>query len=252
MATLHVRNVPDDLYELLRERAAANDRSIGAEAIQLLSERLMVRAAVAAPAMLYRRRLSRVTGTLARFTAEARQAVVAAQAEARALRQGHVAPEHLLLGVLGQDVPAAAALGELGLAAEGVRAQLTPGDEEAKGRVPFDPEAKRALELALRESTRLGDTVIAPRHIVLGVAGAEMSRGAEILRAAADTETLRKCLLGPRALGGLGRTTVIDTSFRVVVLEGDAGDWESQLNDAAALGYELLEIVEGRAIFRRS
>ena len=41
MATLHVRNVPDDLYELLRERAAENDRSIGAETVQLLQEHFM-------------------------------------------------------------------------------------------------------------------------------------------------------------------------------------------------------------------
>jgi plasmid stability protein len=247
VATLHVRNVPDDVYELLRERAAANDRSIGAETIQLLYERLMVRVAPS-PAMLFRRRAAQPTGTLTRFTAEARQVVVEAQAEARALWHGHVATEHLLLGVLGQDVPAAAALEELGLTPDGVRGQLAPGGEEPKGKIPFDPEAKRALEIALRESTKLGDTVIAPRHIVLGVAGAEASRGAEILRAVADTTTLRKRLLGPRVVG---RSTVIDTSFRVVALEGAADDWESQLNEAAALGYELIEIVEGRAIFRR-
>jgi hypothetical protein len=245
VATLHVRNVPDDLYELLRERAGANDRSIGAETIQLLYERLMVRAAPL-PGVLFRRRAAQPSGALTRFTAEARQAVVKAQAEARALRHGHVATEHLLLGVLGQDVPAATALRELGLTADGVRAQLSPGDEEPKGQIPFDPEAKRALEIALRESKKLRDTVIAPRHIVLGIAGAEASRGAEILRAAAEPAALRKCLVPSRA------ATVIDTSFRVVALEGGAGEWESQLNEAAALGYELIEIVDGRAIFRRS
>jgi plasmid stability protein len=251
VATLHVRNVPDDLYELLRERAGANDRSIGAETIQLLYERLMVRA-LPSPGVLFRRRAAQPTGTLTRFTAEARQAVVKAQSEARALRHGHVATEHLLLGVLGQDVPAAAALRSLGLTAEGVRGRLSPGDEEPKGQIPFDPEAKRALEIALRESTKLRDTVIAPRHIVLGIAGAEASRGAELLRDVAETAKLRKCLLGPRPVSGLGASTVIDTSFRVVPLEGDAAEWESQLNEAAALGYELIEIVEGRAIFRRS
>ena len=40
MATLHVRNVPEELYERLRHQAEANGRSIGAEAIQLLDERL--------------------------------------------------------------------------------------------------------------------------------------------------------------------------------------------------------------------
>ena len=36
MATLHVRNVPDDTYEALRQRAAERRSSIGAEAIRLL------------------------------------------------------------------------------------------------------------------------------------------------------------------------------------------------------------------------
>jgi plasmid stability protein len=36
MATLHVRNVPDELYESLRRRAREEGRSINAEAIELL------------------------------------------------------------------------------------------------------------------------------------------------------------------------------------------------------------------------
>lgn len=36
MAILHVRNVPDELYERLRERAASQKRSLGAEVVLLL------------------------------------------------------------------------------------------------------------------------------------------------------------------------------------------------------------------------
>lgn len=36
MATLHVRNVPDDLYERIRRQAAAQGRSVSAEVIMLL------------------------------------------------------------------------------------------------------------------------------------------------------------------------------------------------------------------------
>jgi plasmid stability protein len=36
MATLHVRNLPDDLYERLRRRAREERRSISAEVISLL------------------------------------------------------------------------------------------------------------------------------------------------------------------------------------------------------------------------
>ncbi|HEX4805150.1 MAG TPA: hypothetical protein VFU94_04550 [Conexibacter sp.] len=40
MATLYVRDVPDDLYERLREQARASRRSIGATAIELLRAEL--------------------------------------------------------------------------------------------------------------------------------------------------------------------------------------------------------------------
>lgn len=38
MATLHVRNVPEEVYETLRERARRNGRSINAEAIAVLRD----------------------------------------------------------------------------------------------------------------------------------------------------------------------------------------------------------------------
>lgn len=40
MATLHVRNVPDELYEALRARAKQHGRSINAETIALLEPAL--------------------------------------------------------------------------------------------------------------------------------------------------------------------------------------------------------------------
>lgn len=40
MPTLHVRNVPEDLYERIRERARRQNRSISAEVIVLLSRAL--------------------------------------------------------------------------------------------------------------------------------------------------------------------------------------------------------------------
>lgn len=40
MATLHVRNVPEELYERLRQRAEAENRSLSAEVIHLLEGKL--------------------------------------------------------------------------------------------------------------------------------------------------------------------------------------------------------------------
>ena len=42
MATLHVRNVPDDVYEALRRRAEQEGRSINAQAIAILRRSLPV------------------------------------------------------------------------------------------------------------------------------------------------------------------------------------------------------------------
>ena len=237
MATLHVRNVPDELYELLRERAAANDRSIGAETCQLLQQALALSYAGQPARRLPfpSRRRPGAGPTLTRFTPEAREAVVVAREEARALGHGHVGTEHLLLGVLAQGVEG------VGFTADAVRAQLEPGDEHPTGRPAFHPEAKRALELALRASVKEGDSVITPEHMLRGIAGTE-SRGADLLRSATRDVNVPP---QPRPLG------FPDTSFLVVPLEGEAADWESRLNNAAALGYELVEIVDRRAIFRR-
>lgn len=211
MATLHVRNVPDELYELLRERAAANGRSIGAETCQLLYERLVAAAGRPRPFPLpgLRRRPVGRPGPFTRFTPEARRAIVVARQEARALRHDHVGTDHLLLGVL--DPQGASAL----------RARMSPGDTDVEGRIPFTPDAKRALELALRSALAEGAPLIEPRHLLAAIRGG-------------DTPP-------PRA----------DPSVRVVLLEGEAEDWERRLNEVAALGYELVQVVDRRAIFRR-
>jgi len=40
MATLHVRNVPEPLYEQIRQRAESRSRSLGAEVVVLLTHAL--------------------------------------------------------------------------------------------------------------------------------------------------------------------------------------------------------------------
>src|SRR5690348_7665358 len=144
MATLHVRNVPDDLYELLRERAAENDRSIGAETVQLLQEHFMTTRTAQTLGRLRRRPSG--SGHFTRFSLAARQAVVTAQEEARTLGHNHVGTEHLLLGVLRQAPELA------DLSPDDVRAQLRPSEGQPTGQIPFTPAAKKALELALRSA----------------------------------------------------------------------------------------------------
>ena len=67
-----------------------------------------------------------------RFTERARQVVVLAQDEARALRHNYIGTEHLLLGLLREEEGIAArVLGELGVTVDEVRAQV--GEWEALG-----------------------------------------------------------------------------------------------------------------------
>jgi plasmid stability protein len=47
MATLYVENVPEDLYDALRERARNHRKSIAAEVLELLGENVPTRAELA-------------------------------------------------------------------------------------------------------------------------------------------------------------------------------------------------------------
>jgi plasmid stability protein len=260
MATLHVRNVPDDVYELLRELAAVNDRSIGAQTIQLLHERLALGAAPRPRRfpMPGRRRPSG-PGLFTRFTTGARQAVVTAQEHARELRHDHVASEHLLVGVLdtAAGTPLAKQLGRRRVTAKRVRAEVERrhggGEAPSPGQIPFAPSAKEALEMALREAVKLGDSAISIEHLLLGVLGAEGGGRAILLELEPNEERLRRCAVASRAEPQSGATMQLrpGPSFRVIVLEGEPADWERRLNESAALGYDLVEIVDDRAILRR-
>jgi ATP-dependent Clp protease ATP-binding subunit ClpA len=110
-----------------------------------------------------------------RFTERARQVVVLAQDEARALRHNYIGTEHLLLGLLREEEGVGARVLEgLDVSLEEVRAQVArivgEGDELATGQIPFTPRAKKVLELALREALSLGHNYIGTEHILLGVA----------------------------------------------------------------------------------
>lgn len=258
MATLHVRNVPEELYEQLRARAEANGRSIGAEAVVLLAGGLGEQPRRVFPG----RRRTTGTGLFSRFTDRGRGVVVAAQEAARELGHDHVGTAHMLLGLVRvEEGIAASALQQLGIGEDLVRAELEarlPATAEPAGQIPFDPGAKKALELALRESLALGQDYIGTEHVLLGILREGASLGAEILRSVEpDPERVRTVVLA--MIPGTQQPQVVleprapvrRSSFRIVELEGDAADWERQLNDAAAEGFELVQLVERRAVLRR-
>ncbi len=140
-----------------------------------------------------------------RFTDRARQVMVLAQEEARMLDHSHIGTEHLLLGLLheGEGV-AARALANLGVSLEAVRAQVDEmigrGQRAPGGHIPFRPRAKKALELALRESLRLGDNYIGTEHILLGLIREGDGVAAQVLvELGASPERVRQQVLEARS-----------------------------------------------------
>ena len=132
-----------------------------------------------------------------RFAEDARQVVVLAQDEARALKHNYIGTEHLLLGILREDEGLAArVLGSLDITVEGVRAQIArivgQGDEVTQGMIPFTPRAKKVLELSLREAEALKHGDIGTEHILLAIVRENEGVAARILLAFdADAETIR-------------------------------------------------------------
>lgn len=144
-----------------------------------------------------------------RFTKKARRVVVLAQESARERRDPRIGTEHLLLalyevpdglaltvlealGVTRDQVeeglrsPRAAdadALATLGIDLDEVRRQAEetfgPGALDrtraaresgfTAGHIPFDRDAKKALELALREAVRMRHNFIGTEHMLLGL-----------------------------------------------------------------------------------
>ncbi len=109
-----------------------------------------------------------------RLTDRARRVVVLAQEEARMLNHNYIGTEHLLLGLVheGQGV-AAKALESLGIRLDPVREQVEQiigrGQQAPSGHLPFTSRAKKALELAHRESNDLGHGFIDTEHLLLGL-----------------------------------------------------------------------------------
>jgi hypothetical protein len=117
-----------------------------------------------------------------RFTPRARNAVVAAQNEARAADNAEIRPEHLVLGLLSEPAGVAVpALTAQGVTVEAVRqaaaAALPPAAAEVPALIPFDGQAKKALELTFREALRLGHDYVGTEHLLLALLEVEGDTG---------------------------------------------------------------------------
>jgi ATP-dependent Clp protease ATP-binding subunit ClpA len=134
-----------------------------------------------------------------RFTKRARRVVVLAQEEARMLSHDYIGTEHLLLGLVHEGTGLAAqALESLGITQQAVRQQVEEiigrGHQDPRGgHIPFTPQAKKALELSLREALQIGHNYIGTEHILLGLIREGEGPAAQVLVSlGADLDTVRQ------------------------------------------------------------
>ena len=200
-----------------------------------------------------------------RFTEEARQVVVQAQAEARELGHTWIGTEHLLLALAGdQGAGATDVVESLGLEVDEAREQVLRivgrGEATVTGSIPFTPRAKKVLELALREALALGHNYIGPEHILLGLTRENEGVAAQILL----EHDITADMVRDRVLEKLPRRTPGRRGFRAHFVGRSSRRWEyrveddldpEQLNGLGAEGWELVSAVphgEGvRLFFKR-
>lgn len=166
-----------------------------------------------------------------RFTQEARAVVVGAQDVARDTATRAIDSRHLLVALAenpgpakqalrqaGANVDALAAGARAGLAAGGIDAEALAGigidlevvrrqtdavfgsgsleraGRRSGGHIPFTPDAKKSLELALREAIRLRQKKIDGAHLMLGILRADNPGRAVLVDAGVSTDALRTAL----------------------------------------------------------
>ncbi len=118
----------------------------------------------------------------ARFTPRAKNVVTAAHNAARDAGDDQIRPAHLVLGLLTEPKGLAAeAITSTGTTLDAVRAAafatLPPPADDAPALVPYGPEARKALELTVREALRLGHNYIGTEHILLALLETEPDDG---------------------------------------------------------------------------
>jgi len=132
-----------------------------------------------------------------RFTPRARNVVISAQNEAHAAGNQEILPEHLVLGLLAEPGGLAAkVLVAQGVALDTIRRAATDAlpsaAEQMPALIPFDIQARKALELTYREALRLGHNYIGTEHILLALLeledGAGVLAGLGVDKASAEAE----------------------------------------------------------------
>jgi ATP-dependent Clp protease ATP-binding subunit ClpA len=115
-----------------------------------------------------------------RFTPRARNVVVEAQNKAHDAGNAEIEPAHLLLALFTDpNALAAKLLAGQGIDADAVGEAITLPErvDDVPVLIPFNGQAKKALELTFRQALRLGHNYIGTEHILLALYEAEDDHG---------------------------------------------------------------------------
>jgi ATP-dependent Clp protease ATP-binding subunit ClpC len=110
-----------------------------------------------------------------RFTERVRKVIQLAREEAMRFNHDYIGTEHLLLGLVkeGEGI-AATALANLGVDLRTLRLEVEKLVEQGPatvsvGEIPFNPQAKKVLELAVEEARKFNHNYIGTEHLLLGL-----------------------------------------------------------------------------------
>ncbi|HEY5882988.1 MAG TPA: Clp protease N-terminal domain-containing protein [Nakamurella sp.] len=115
-------------------------------------------------------------------TPRTRRVIEAAEAQARALGDHQVRPNHLLVGLASEPgALALRALNEQGISADALRAAavaaLPSGPGPSPNPIDYDASTQKILQLTFREALRLGHNYIGTEHVLLALLEQEDSTG---------------------------------------------------------------------------
>jgi ATP-dependent Clp protease ATP-binding subunit ClpC len=188
-----------------------------------------------------------------RFTERARQVVVLAQDEARALGHDYIGTENILLGLLREEEGLAArTLEALGVTVErarsGVVLAVGQGEQIPTGQIPFTLRAKEALEASLGEALRMGHGHIGTEHVLLGLVTQDDDVAVRILgELGVGSETVRGELLA--TLAGRPRERPATASAPLLSHPYTTQRRALQVAAAAAAAALFLGVLIGRLIW---
>lgn len=142
-----------------------------------------------------------------RFTERVRRVLQLARKEAQKLQHDYLGTEHVLLGLISEgEGVAAMVLANLGLDLDTVREAVEEavahgGGTITIGEIPFNQSAKRALNYAAEEASRLGHNYMGTEHLLLGLIREVKGTASKVLiNLGLDLEMVRKETI--RLLGG--------------------------------------------------